>query len=370
MSSVSIKNDSIEQLQVPRDLSEDEVTQQIDIPSGYFTLLMEYTSYAMICVATFGFTGNILIIITYAKIGFSDSINISYFALGVSDILCVTCLTWNAICFIPAFADSELPFLSREFVIPTGGFTSDMFQKTTAWITAYISLERCLCVVFPLKVKAIVRRKRTILILVLLFVLTVVPMTSVVSYTYVLDVRFHAGQNRTLLGVRIRNSSLSGYLTHVNYLYKLIFLNSIPFAVILLSSIVLAVHLNRSALWRLGKSQAGVAPTGKSLSNDDKANRKYSKDMRIVKTVLAIALAFIFLGTMSNLRILIAMNLPEFRPIGTYAKLFRFSARLVFLLSIVNSSVNFFIYFMLGTKFRDTLTKMILGNQNGEDRKK
>ena len=282
----------------------------------------------------------------------------------------MTCLTWNAICFIPAFADSELPFLSREFVIPTGGFTSDMFQKTTAWITAYISLERCLCVVFPLKVKAIVRRKRTILILVLLFVLTVVPMTSVVSYTYVLDVRFHAGQNRTLLGVRIRNSSLSGYLTHVNYLYKLIFLNSIPFAVILLSSIVLAVHLNRSALWRLGKSQAGAAPTGKSLSNDDKANRKYSKDMRIVKTVLAIALAFIFLGTMSNLRILIAMNLPEFRPIGTYAKLFRFSARLVFLLSIVNSSVNFFIYFMLGTKFRDTLTKMILGNQNGEDRKK
>ena len=333
-----------------------------DIPGEIFYLLMEYTAYAMICISAFGMAGNILIIITYTKIGFSESINISYFALGVSDILCVIFLTWNAICFIPAFSDSDMPFLPKEFAIPTGGHTTDIFQKTTAWITAFISLERCLCVVFPLKIKIIVRRRRTIVIIVMIFILTVLPLASIVFYIYVFDVKFDAGNNQTLLRVTYRNSPLSNSLSNFKYIYKVVFLNSIPFAIILICAVVLAIHLNQSAAWRLGKSNASTNGNGTSNSNDEKAQKKYAKDMRIAKTVLAIALTFIFPGTLSTLRYVIALIVPEFQPVGAYAKFFRFTARLAFLLTLANSSVNFIIYYKMGTKFRATVNQILFGD--------
>ena len=323
------------------------------ISPDVFSLFMEYTSYVMICAATFGLGGNVLILITYSKIGLSESINISYFSLGISDILCVLCLTWHGVCFIPAFADSNIPLISREFVVPTGGFTSDMFLKTTAWITAFISLERCLCVVFPLKIKTIVSRKRTVNIIVVIFVVTVLPLTSITFYTYVFIFKFDNKKNKSLIGVKYRKTHLSDSLTNFNYIYKLVFLNSIPFTIILVCAVVLAIQLNRSASWRLGKSSG-------THNDDRKAQKKYAKDILVAKTVLAIALTSIVLGTLNNLRYFIAIFWPDFHPRGAYAKLFILVARLMFLLSFANSSINFIIYYRMGTKFRNTVKQLLV----------
>ncbi|KAK3727526.1 hypothetical protein RRG08_055173 [Elysia crispata] len=186
-----------------------EISAQ-DLPDSYFSLLMEYTSYTMVCVAVFGMAGNIFILITYAKIGFSESINISYFAL--------------------------------------------------------------VCAIF------------------------------------------------------------------------------------------LGIHLHRNASWRLGNANEVTKTTGKSSGSDNKALKKYSKDIRVAKTVLAIALAFIFLGTLSTLRIFLALIWTDFRPLGIYRNLFRFTTRLAFLMSLANSSVNFIIYFKMGSKFRATVKQMIFRN--------
>ena len=208
-----------ESLVVQTQISTSDLTKAADgdIADGLFSVLMEYTGYLMLFISGFGFTGNILIIIAYAKIGFGESINISYFALGVSDFLCVIFLTWHAICFIPVFAESYIPLDFWTFAVPTGGHTSVTLLKTTAWITAFISLERCLCVVFPLKVKTIVKRKRTIVVIIMIFVMTVIPLMSIVFYTYQFVVGFDEGKNKTLVMVKYRKSDLSSYF------YKVIF---------------------------------------------------------------------------------------------------------------------------------------------------
>ena len=363
MSDITNKDKSLGQNQT--EASAVAIFNGVDIPAGIFSWFMEYTSYLIICIAAFGMAGNVLILISYSKIGFSESINISYVALGISDILCITTLTWYAVCYIPAFATSNIPFIAREFSNPTGGSTSAIFIKTTAWITAFISLERCLCIVFPLRVKAIVKRNRTIVVIVTIFVLTVLPLASIVFYTYVFDFRFDAESNKTLLRVKYRKSQLSDFLTRVNYVYKLLFMNFTPFAIILVCAVVLTIHLNRSARWRLkNSSESTNTPAGgKPSSEDEKTQRKIPKEMRVVKTVLAIAITFIFTGTMSTVRYLIAMSWPEFHPVGDYAQLFGVIARLEFLLSLANSSVNFIIYYIMGTKFRSTVKQMLIGNQ-------
>ena len=357
----NITNSSVVIHQNETNLSKLMTLTEDHIPSNIFSMFMEYTSYVMICAATFGLAGNVLIIITYTKIGFSESINISYFALGISDILCVIFLSWNAICFLPAFSAGNVPFKPLEFVIPTGGFTSDIFQKTTAWITAFISFERCLCVVFPLKIKAIVKRRRTVGVIVIIFVLTVLPLAGITFYTYEFELRLDDVKNKSLVRVKYRDSVLSQTLTNVSLIYKVVFLNSIPFAIILVCAAVLAVNLKRSAAWRLGMTGKAYIETGKSSQTDDKAQRKYAKDIRVAKTVLTIGLTFIILGTLSTLRYLIVFFWSDFHASGAHAKLFKVIARLMFLLSLANSSVNFIIYYKMGTKFRITINNMLFG---------
>ena len=325
-----------------------------DIPSWLFPLLMGYVSYATVIVAIFGIPGNILVIVTYFRIGFAESINISYCALGVSDILCVSFIAWNAICFIPAFAKSGIPVVARDVVIFTGVSTSIKFIDITAWITAFISLERCLCVVFPLKIKNIVTHNRTVRVIVAIFTLTAIPLTANSYYLHVFEFRFDAQWNRTVLGVGYRNASAVVFMQKFNRIYKLVVLNLLPYTTILICSVFLAVYLNRSVSWRLNNSGSTAQKT-----DDSKTNRKNAKEIRVAKTVLSLATAFLFLGTLSTMRLLVSLVWPEFGPLGACGKTFKFIGRVGFLLSLSNSSVNFFIYYTMGTKFKQTVNEML-----------
>ena len=325
----------------------------LDLPGWVFSDIMECISYAMITVAFFGIIGNSLIMVTLIKIGFSTSINISFCALCVSDFLCVAALGWNAVCFVPAFGNSDLPFKPREVVIPTGGGLSDIFCGTTAWITAFISFERCLCVVFPMKIKTIVSPGRALFIVVTIFFITIFPLTYITFYLYLFEKKFDKKKNRSLIGVEYRNSYIADTLNHVNFMYKMICINSIPLAIILVCSIALAVSLKKSVTWREKQSSTNR----ETLQNSSR--RKSSKDTRVAKTVLAIAMAFILLGGLTTLRHLASVTWPEFRVIGAYSRSYRSVARLTFLFSLINSSVNFLIYYNTGSKFRHTVKQML-----------
>ena len=322
------------------------------IPGSFFPILMACITYTMIIVAVFGIMGNTLIIIAFIKIGFSESINISYCALSISDFLCIAAFSWNAVCYIPEFSNSDLPFIAREVVVPTGGALSQIFGGTTAWITAFISLERCLCVVFPLKTKDIVKSKRTVIIILTIFVVGTTPLTCLTFSIYVFEEKFDETRNRSLITVDYRNSSFIDQLMDFNFIYTMIFTNTIPLIIILVCSIALVIKLSQSASWRRGNSSANCE------RNKNFSHRQNNKELRVIKTVLAIAAAFILPGSLSSLRYLIAVGWPVFRPIGAYSQYYRTMARVGFLLSLMNSSVNFLIYFQMGSKFRQIVNNM------------
>ncbi|KAK3798994.1 hypothetical protein RRG08_050230 [Elysia crispata] len=331
------------------------VAPKPDIPAWLLPILMEYISYAVVFVSVFGIPGNILILRTYAKIGFSESINISYFALGVSDFLCVIFITWNAICFMPIFVKSDIPVVATEIAIPTGGVWSVIFSEATAWITAFISFERCLCVVFPLKVKSIVTPKRTMCIIVTIFIVTTVPFASVMYFLYIIDLRFDSERNATVLGVRYRNSPTATIVHNVNQIYKLVVMTFLPYTTILICSVFLATYLNQTATWRIQNSGTNIKTTTSSLKKDSKTPNLNAKELRVAKTVLSIATAFLVLGTLGSLRLVGSIIWPQFRPLGNYDKTFRMVGRVGYLLSLTNSSVNFVIYYTMGSQFRRTV---------------
>ena len=320
-----------------------------DLPVWLFTLLNQYISYAMVLVSVFGMIGNILIISAYAKIGFSESINISYCALGISDALSVPFMTWHAICFFPVFAKWNI---TRLIEVPTGGAPAEVFFMVTAWITACISLERCLCVLFPFKVKTFVTRRRTIMTIITIFTVITLPLFSMYSFLYQLEMKFDFAKNRTFLLVRYRNTPLANKIYDFSYMCKGIFLNLLPLFIVLICTVFLAIQLKINAKWRRGNSSS-------TAQEDPTDKRKTGKDMRVAKTVLLIAVAFIFLAILSAVRQFIAFLWPAFRPVGAYRNMYITISRLSFLLLEVNSSVNFIIYYKMGTKFRNTVRQML-----------
>ena len=126
-------------------------------------------SFLLIIFSSLGILSNALVLAAYLKIGFLESINISYFALGISDIGVLGTTLWGAILNVLEFLEVNLPFYALEISSPTMYFPGEGFEKTTSCITAYISLERCLCVLFPLHVKTFVTRKKTRIIIAIIF---------------------------------------------------------------------------------------------------------------------------------------------------------------------------------------------------------
>ncbi|RUS70873.1 hypothetical protein EGW08_021362 [Elysia chlorotica] len=101
-------------------------------------------------VSLFGIFSNIANVIVYSKIGFAESSNINFLALSVIDFL-VSVVTF----FLKIFYSPVLRGLSTgpTTSILAIGLSPAMMVTVgaSAMMTALISAERCLCVVFPLR---------------------------------------------------------------------------------------------------------------------------------------------------------------------------------------------------------------------------
>lgn len=75
-----------------------------------------------------------------------------HLALSVSDLCCLVTLSLMNIGFTPDVVEADLPFDPKEVVYLVAATPHFTFSRVTSWITAFITMERCLCVLVPLKV--------------------------------------------------------------------------------------------------------------------------------------------------------------------------------------------------------------------------
>ena len=103
-------------------------------------------------VHLFGVICNIPVLIIFFKDGFASSANICFFSLAIVDLfICAFHTVWRSwsICYAMGIAKEYRSLLNLEqFAAPS----SDAMNCVSSWITALITLERLLCILFPLKV--------------------------------------------------------------------------------------------------------------------------------------------------------------------------------------------------------------------------
>ena len=126
------------------------------IISFYMLRIIGYINgYVLTMIAgVFGIFTNTANISVYLKMGLSETTNISFFSLSISDLLVsmsavVVQLTYNppvSVMKLPSGASvSEIGMGASYIMFPCMG--------CSAWITAILCIERCLCVAVPLKVR-------------------------------------------------------------------------------------------------------------------------------------------------------------------------------------------------------------------------
>ncbi|GFO05250.1 chemosensory receptor a [Plakobranchus ocellatus] len=179
--------------------------------------MLVYPIVTTLFFSVLGLGTNITNIVVFIKMGLQETTTISMLALAVSDFLCCLLSLWTYMCYLPAFRDlPSLPFEPSEISSETGVNVRAYLTRTGALITTFITLERCLCVVVPMKVKNIITVPVTRISMVAIYAVTVLPYIAHM-FQIKLDWKFYPHLNRTRLGaVYLNNPVVSAVIQSQN----------------------------------------------------------------------------------------------------------------------------------------------------------
>ncbi|CAL1545315.1 unnamed protein product, partial [Lymnaea stagnalis] len=284
--------------------------------------------------------GNIINIIVFTTQGFQDTVNISLLALAVSDMGTLLNNLIIAILNNPILLGSDISIEPHEFQTAVAGWPIASFSKITSWITAYITFERCLCIVVPLRVKRLVTPKSVVFIMVSIYVMmfaTIIPEYM----TFYLDWKYFPDRNKTLIGMVPRKYSQAARGITFTIITFSQFL-SIP--LIILFTVILTAKLRQKSKWR-GKT---TSVADRALKNTDK------KESRTIKMITAIAVIHILCYFPAYIELLMVVAVPEFYIVGLYKNSFLIAFSFPSLFESLNSSLSIFLYYKMSTKYRRT----------------
>lgn len=290
-------------------------------------------------ISLFGIVANVISMVIFYRQGFTNTINISFFGLAVSDLCCLVMLLWVGMCLNPFVSRSGVPWVPLEFQYLTGSWPHITCGRITSYITVYITAERCLCIVVPIKIRQITTPMRTTVIVCVIYTVNVVPLIPEYATSY-FQWKYFPDMNRTLLSITYTRSR-----SHVEGL--VFFLNSIlgstSFVAVIVFTTILAFKLQSTSKWRSMVT---------SIGNQQKHLLK--RDKKTVKMIVLIASVLIVCYTPGAIISMTTFVEPEFylgkRYVNICAAMWSFG----FMFQAMNSSVNIFLYYKMSSVYRQS----------------
>lgn len=289
-------------------------------------------------IAITGIITNVINLCIFSKQGYENTMNICLAGIALSDICTLLAMIWYDICVSPLWENSETSVLFSEVLYLTAGWPNCIFARITCIVTVFITIERYLCVVTPLKVKNIITRTRTIIVVILIF-LSQMLTTFPTYYSTYIDWKFVPHRNRSMLGLhRIPNWE---QMENVSFVLQAT-MQAGSFTLLIFFTVLLVVSLRRKSEWR--QSSSSEAQKG-SIS---------TRDRKLVRMVVLIAMILIICFTPG----MICFSAMAFEPGlivgGVYDHVFFVVGSFTFICQTINSSVNLFVYYSMSSNFRFT----------------
>ena len=147
--------------------SDNAIVEGVGPPHGAFSITPlvsrhTYTIFFIVIVlalrsplALVGCITNVINIVVYLKMGLGETTTINILALSTFDLIACITMFLTAISLNPFTAAADLRLPSGAPLAELGFCSAIVLYPSLgcgAWITALLSVERCLCIVLPLKV--------------------------------------------------------------------------------------------------------------------------------------------------------------------------------------------------------------------------
>ncbi|KAK3779335.1 hypothetical protein RRG08_028892 [Elysia crispata] len=350
-------------------------------------------------ISIFGCATNVINIVVFCRQKFSDSVKISLLGLAISDLGALLTLVWMSVCFNPLFRKLSLTFDPDGVQYLTAGWPHVCFARITSYITAYITLERCLCVTLPLKVKTIIIPRRTFLTILAIFLIlfaSVAPVyfgiglgpvnSTIVTYitnsTRSHSIRIGGSMNifttdngmssnkfatnnsaactpghvRRLLQssstISLVYTSNGAQLENISFSIS-VFAQLSSFVAVIICTVILVRKLVQSSRWR-----ARAQTVTESHVTTKTRGAMSPKDKRLVKMIIFLSIIFIVCFLPSAVNLIIMICSVEYSIVGRYRNLFLVVWSFLNCLEATNSSVNIFVYYKTNSRYRRSFRQL------------
>uniref|UniRef100_A0A2C9KZX8 G-protein coupled receptors family 1 profile domain-containing protein n=1 Tax=Biomphalaria glabrata TaxID=6526 RepID=A0A2C9KZX8_BIOGL len=315
------------------------------------TLMVSSTVCGLVSIA--GVVTNAMCIAVFLKQGGKESVNIPLLAMAVSHLICDLLMLWCCLWNIVVYLQSQPMVIEPVgFNAMTGYLPRIIFFRVTSWLMAFAALQRCVCVVLPLKVRLIFTPSKTA-VMTSCVIITAFSAHLTIYVSRELRVISNPAINMTQL-VMLVIPELLDLAYKVNQVI-FIFLPMVNFIFILTCTLVLLIKLKSSLRWRQGKR--ATTAINKPTNGDSKSQPitetlgqaktlKNGKESRMTKMIATTTAIFVACTLPSNAAIVYG-TIVEFETATT-----DYLHALAFLFETLNSSVTLMVYYKMSSNFR------------------
>ncbi|KAL8597029.1 hypothetical protein ACOMHN_050127 [Nucella lapillus] len=325
-----------------------------NIVSPHVAEMADFVMFAGILpvLVTWGVITNVINMAVFARQGLSDRINLCLFSLAVSDIGYLLFLMSGKAFVLVRLVDSAAGdywrFLHQRYVMAsTLGFLA--ISNT---ITALIAVERCICVVKPLKAAKFFRTKYMRLLIVVAAVCILTVLNTNFSLKYQTVQVTDSLTNTSTFIARISPFYLRHRFLEVISLYALLI--TLPFlslVVVIVCTAVIIVRLKITAAWRR-----------ETVSNMTSVEKQ---EVMVTRMLVTVCCVYVTCMTPTVTRAFVVFVEPEFLSTGYLCNMFKISIAVNHLLEVLNTCSNFLIYIKQSSRYRSTLSKLFHCNSSG-----
>ena len=293
-----------------------------------------------------GGPANVINMAVYYQQGLKERINLCLFALALADGLFMTQTTF--------FYGEQLylRFTTKEIYGPMMRFMFNNnlvgffgFSWVSQVLSAIIASERCLCVLSPLRSQTMLQTRTMAVIIAVVYVV-------VVGGYFVMATRYRvACVFKPETGATWYMEASDFFRNHeqlINLLDGVVYGAGIPAVMIIvvtITTIITAIKIRQAAAWRAGTSSASGLSSSSLIS---------PQELALTKMLVGIAVLFIVCISPLALVRLVWLFLPEFNVGRRYHNLYLTGLWILETLAFVNSSLNIFVYYTIGSRYRET----------------
>ncbi|KAH9518611.1 hypothetical protein Btru_005773 [Bulinus truncatus] len=309
-------------------------------------------------IALVGVVSNILVIIVYARQGFRDSVGVSMTTISAWDLIKCTggvmqrmagpislwspvyAATWTNICLV------------------VFNYLVSFSTYVTSVLAAYVAVERCLCVVFPLHIRWLITPRVSWAVCVVISVV-VFGWFAVIFGIYDVLWVWDPELNATIATYRFSSFSdansvvLFGFYNLSGTLWPMASL-----LVIVTSAGVISSRLREASNFRMAQKRS-TADWSKPTSGSG-VKKLSSRDQKVMKMLLVIIAMFVINLSPRVAHYMAKSIVQDYYYLKKYHNLVHVVSYVILFFDFLNGSVNLIIFMVMSSSFRATFVQLFV----------